>query len=134
MPNVKIPIYQYESSFRTKEIIAIDRARFARAWNRYFNDYGDRGGESSDEAFDAWFEMIKNRYYKHTLKIKPQDHPKYIKNKLFNLQEDQFAFSAFGLKDSTKRPAINYLKGYREKFINPIFLKRYNYVKYENPS
>jgi len=134
VPNVNIPIFQYESSFRTKEIIAKDRARFARAWNRYFKNYGDRGGGSDEEAYYAWFEMIKNRYCKHTFKIKPQEHPKYIKNKLLNLQEDQFAYSAFGLKDLTKRPAINYLKGYREKFINPILLKRYNYVKYENPS
>ena len=96
-------------------------------------NYGDRGGGVMKKHY-AWFEMIKNRYCKHTFKINPQEHPKYIKNKLLNLQEDQFAYSAFGLKDLTKRPAINYLKGYREKFINPILLKRYNYVKYENPS
>lgn len=132
MPNVNIPIYQYESSFRTKEIIAEDRARFARAWNRYFKDYGARGGESPNEAFDAWFEMIKERYSKHTFEIKYKNHPKYIKNKLDEIEKNHFAYDAFGLKYTTKRPYINYLKGYREKYINSLFLKRYNYVKYEN--
>ena len=134
VPNINIPIYQYESSFRSKDIIAQDRARFARAWYRYFKNYGDRGGESPEQAFNAWFKMIQERYSKHTFKIKAQDHPKYIKEKLLNLHEDQFAYNAFGLKDSVKRPAFYYLKGYREKYINPIFLKRYNYLKYENLS
>ena len=132
VPNVNIPIYQYESSFRSKEIIAEDRARFARAWYRHFGNYGDRGGESAEEAFDAWFRMIKERYAKHTFKINFENHPKYIKEKLANITENQFAYSAFGLKNSIKRPATNYLKGYREKYINPLFLKRYNYVKHEN--
>ena len=132
VPNVNIPIYQYESSFRSKEIIAEDRARFARAWYRHFGNYGDRGGESAEEAFDAWFRMIKERYAKHTFKINVENHPKYIKEKLANITENQFAYSAFGLKNSIKRPATNYLKGYREKYINPLFLNRYNYVKHEN--
>ena len=31
-PSINIPIYQYDSMFRTKKIISLDRARFARAW------------------------------------------------------------------------------------------------------
>jgi len=130
VPNVKIPIYQYESSFRTKEIIALDRARFARAWYRYFGDYGYRGGESPDEAFNAWFQMIKERYPKHTFKIKNNNHPKYIKERLNKIENNQFAFSAFGLKNDTKRPFFNYLKGYKEKYINSLILKKNNYVNF----
>ena len=59
LPNLNIPIYQYDSMFRTKRIIAEDRARFARAWNRYFNEYGNRGGPTEKEAFDAWFDDVK---------------------------------------------------------------------------
>ena len=42
VPQIKVPIWQYDSMFRTKEIISKDRARFARAWYRSFNNYGDR--------------------------------------------------------------------------------------------
>ena len=73
VPLVHTPIWQYDSSFRTKEVISQDRARFARAWFDYFNEWGDRGGGSPEEAFDAWFRMIEIRYKKHvnvyTLKI-----------------------------------------------------------------
>ena len=37
--------------FRTKSVISHDRARFARAWNREFGNYGDRGGGLPEEAF-----------------------------------------------------------------------------------
>ena len=73
-------------NFRTKEIIADDRARFARAWNSYFGNYGDRGGGTQEEAFEAWFEMIQNRFKYHVLKLEIENHPKYIKIdlKIFN--------------------------------------------------
>ena len=50
--------------------ISKDRARFARAWFREFNEWGDRGGETEEEAFDAWFNMVKIRYKKHILRSK----------------------------------------------------------------
>jgi hypothetical protein len=118
---VEIPIYQYDALFRTKGMISKDRARFARAWFKQFNDYGDRGGSSPEEAFEAWFEVVKSKYGFHTHKIKIDDHPNFIKKNLQELKHDQFGFDAFGLKDKTKRPFINYLKGYREKYINPFF-------------
>ena len=65
VPQVKIPIWQYDSMFRTKKIISADRARFARAWKRTFGNFGDRGGDDPEVAFDAWFSMIKKRYRKH---------------------------------------------------------------------
>ena len=43
-------------------------ARFARAWERQFGNFGNKGGTPS--AFDAWFSMIKERYPKHTFKWK----------------------------------------------------------------
>ena len=55
----KYSIFQYESTFRTKDIIKNDRARFARAWYRQFNTYKTRGGPSQIEAYDAWFDEIK---------------------------------------------------------------------------
>ena len=43
VPNIKAPIYQYDSLFRTKEIIAADRGRFARAWGKYFGSFETEG-------------------------------------------------------------------------------------------
>lgn len=123
VPMINIPIYQYESSFRTKEIIAKDRARFARAWFNYFGNYGDRGGQTPELAYKAWFKMIQERYKKHTFKIKDDQHPKYIKEKLIKISNTQFAYDAFGLKNTTSRPLKNYLSGYREKYINPLLAK-----------
>ena len=96
--NLNTPIFQYDSIFRTKEIISEDRARFAKAWNTYFGNYGTRGGPEPNQAFDAWFEMIKERYLYHVLKIDIDSHPKYIKERLNNINEDEFGYDLFGYK------------------------------------
>jgi hypothetical protein len=116
VPNINIPIYQYESTFRTREIISEDRARFARAWFRQFGDYGNRGGGTADLAYDAWYLMIQDRYRKHTFKMKIDNHPVFIKNKLKTVRKDEFGYDAFGLKYLTKREFIYYLKGYKDKY------------------
>ena len=130
VPNVNVPVYQYESTFRTKEIIKNDRARFAKAWLNYFGDIGDRGGVNPSEAYEAWFEMVKDRYPKHNFKISPHQHPRFIKNKLLNIDKNQFGFDAFGLKESNYIQPKYYLKGLREKYINPFILKKYNYLNF----
>lgn len=118
MPNVNIPIYQYDSMFRTKEIISYDRARFARAWNRFFENYGNRGGNSEKEAFEAWFHDIGIKYKKHTNLIKRHNHPKYIIEKISNINEDQFGYDAFGLKNQTRRSIYDYLKGKKNLYVD----------------
>jgi hypothetical protein len=117
VPFFKIPLYQYDSMFRTKEVIAYDRGRFARAWYRQFDDWGVRGGGSSEEAFAAWFDEVKKKYKKHTHRITKDRHPVYIRNKLNNLNNDQFGYSAFGLRDTTKREFKEYLRGYYNKYL-----------------
>ena len=54
VPNINVPIYQYDSIFRTKEIISEDRARFARAWIDYIGADESRGGKTQDLALKAW--------------------------------------------------------------------------------
>ena len=117
VPQVKIPIWQYDSMFRTKSTIAEDRARFARAWYSQFKDWGDRGGPSEEEAFEAWFIMIKKRYAFHTNKISMRKHPKFICSKLQNLKQEHFGYSAFGLQNKTKRDLKQYLKGYKDRYL-----------------
>lgn len=112
LPNENIPIWNYDSVFKTKKVISKDRARFARAWYNYFGNWGDRGGGTEQEAFNAWYEMIEKRYRFHTLKLKIKDHPKYIIQKLLDLDENQFGYNAFGLKENIKRAPVAYLKNY----------------------
>jgi hypothetical protein len=116
VPTVPIPIWQYDSMFRTKEIIAEDRARFARAWNRQFNKWGDRGGSEPEIAYAAWIKIIEAKYKKHVLKTKIKHHPIYIQEKLMNLKVNQFGYDAFGLKASTRRSSKDHLKGYIERY------------------
>ena len=103
-PISKYPIYQYDSFFRTREIIAVDRARFARAWERHFGDYGDRGGPTEEAAIVSWENMIKNKIIDHIYKFNPDKHPKYIKQKIKRVEKDAFGYNAFGI--NYKLPGI----------------------------
>jgi hypothetical protein len=116
VPQIRVPVWQYDSMFRTKEIIGEDRARFARAWYRTFGNFGDRGGDNPKEAFDAWFHMIKLRYKKHILRMNINDHPIFIKEKLVNLNQNQFGNSAFGLKNSTNFKYSEIISELRKKY------------------
>ncbi len=117
-PLVKIPIWNYDSVFKTKNVISKDRARFARAWHQEFGEWGDRGGGTEELAYAAWSEMIKTRFQNHTLRLNINDHPKYIKEKLINLSEVQFGFDLFGMRYDVSHNLIDYLKGYKLKFFN----------------
>lgn len=133
IPMANIPIYQYESTFRTKEIIKKDRARFARAWNRYFKTYETRGGSTEEDAYNAWFEEVSNRYPKHSFKLKIEDHPKFIIDKISTLDSNQFGTDAFGLEPETIFKKKYLIKGLREKYINPVLYKKNSkhYFNYE---
>lgn len=115
VPISKRPIWNYDTVFRTKDIIRKDRLRFANAWFRYFNDWGDRGGPSETEAYEAWFSMVKERYAKHYFRLKIEDHPRVIQDKLLNLDSTQFGHNAFGLKDNIKVSPISKLKEIKNK-------------------
>ena len=118
IPKSTEPVWNYDSIFRTKEIIKEDRARFARAWNRYFKDLGGRGGELPDEAYDAWLSMVLERDQYHVLKLKIDDHPKYIRDSLKELDESNFGYSMFGQKNKIKRKPIHYVKAYRSRYFS----------------
>ena len=128
VPNYNIPIYQYDAMFRTKEIISSDRARFARAWHREFGNYGDRGGSSSQEAFDAWNKQIFKKYTEHVHKFNLENHPKYIKHKLANLNYKQFGYDMFGIKDNYKFNFIKFIKGKIELYLGT-FIRNLSRIK-----
>ena len=113
----KIPIWNYDKVFGTRLTIANDRARFARAWFSQFQEWGVFGGPTPDEAFEAWMNMIKERYKKHVLKLKLSQHPKYMRENLVSLGGDQFGYDAFGLKEQIKHNPTEYLKSYKNKLL-----------------
>jgi hypothetical protein len=51
---------------------------------------------------------------------------------LKQLKLNQFGYDLFGLKNITERSLKNYLKGYREKYVNPILLYKNTYLNYYN--
>ena len=110
VPISKVFLWNYDSMFKTKEIISEDRARFARAWFRYFGDWGKNEGDNPEKAFETWFDMIQGRYKNHKKLMDIDNHPKYIKKKIENLSEEQFGFDAFGLKEKMHQGKIKKVK------------------------
>ena len=113
VPIVPIALWNYDSTFRTKEVIAKDRGRFARAWYREFNSWDDRGGSTDEEAYNAWFKMVKSRLKKQVNKKNLDQHPKYIKQKLSNLERDKFGFDCFGEMKNTRHTLNDYIDNYK---------------------
>lgn len=99
VPISKIWLWNYDSMFKTKEVISKDRARFARAWYRHFKNWGKEDGEDLEKAYNTWITMVRGRYAKHTKLINVNEHPKYIKEKIANLEEKHFGYNAFGLRN-----------------------------------
>ena len=119
VPNTNIPIYQYDSMFRNKNVIAEDRSRFAKAWFNYFGNFDDRGGSDPDKAFNAWYKSVETKFQFHTNKFNLDNHPKYIKNKIFNLNDDQFGHSGFGLNMYKENYIRNFLVGKKDIYLGP---------------
>jgi len=119
VPNTNIPIYQYDSMFRSKQVIAEDRSRFAKAWFNYFGNFGDRGGSDPEKAYDAWYKSVQTKYQFHTNKFNLDNHPKYIKNKIFALTDDQFGHSGFGLNMHKENYFRNFLIGKKDIYFGP---------------
>jgi len=110
IPLCKAPIWNYDMMFKTKKIIETERLRFGRAWFAYFNEWGIFGGNSKEEAFDAWFYWVAKKYKKHVFNIKFHKHPKYIQKKLSELDVNQFGYNCFGLKNTIKKDKVEILK------------------------
>ena len=110
VPISKIYLWNYDSMFKTKQVIAEDRARFARAWFRYFGDFGKGEGDDTEKAFKTWLEMVESRYKKHKKLMQLDRHPKYIIEKITNLNESQFGYNAFGLREKYHSGLIDNLK------------------------
>ena len=122
VPVSLIPFWNYDSVFKTSEIIAHDRARFARAWQRTYGNYGERGGPEPELAFNSWINMIEDRYKKHIFKMPFEKHPSFIKEKILKLNNLNFGYDLFGISNSIKRGPKDYLTAINEMYLNELIL------------
>jgi hypothetical protein len=58
-----------------------------------------------------------NKFSFHTNKINIDNHPKYIKEKLKNLSEDQFGYDGFGLNVHSKKNYKNFIVGKKDIYL-----------------
>lgn len=86
-PNCKyIPFWNYDFSFKTKEVIEKDWKRFRRAWEKQFkSDFG--------EFLPMMIGRLNNKGWQ---KCDINEHPKYIQNKIKNITKEQFGFDVWG--------------------------------------
>ena len=122
IPISQIPFWNYDSVFKTKDIIAKDRSRFARDWHRTYGSYGDRGGPDPETALNSWINMIEERYKKHIFKMPLNKHPSFIKEKIAKLDYSQFGDNLFGISNSIKRNPIDYFSALNEMYFNEVIL------------
>lgn len=99
VPEIKVPVYNYDFCFKDEKTIRKDFPRFSRAWYRTFKNYGI-GGLSEEESFDYFKHMMVGRYTgRGHEEIKLKDHPKYIQGQLRKLAPNKFGHSMFGWVD-----------------------------------
>ena len=81
-----ICLWNYDFTFKQKEIIETDWKRFRNAWKKQF---GKDMGE--------FMNMMKGRWKKGGWrKININEHPKYIQEKIKNIRPEQFGYDGFG--------------------------------------
>ena len=77
--------------------------------------------------FNHGLKMITTRYKKHIYKLKIQDHPIFIQERLNMINDKQFGYNAFGLKDELNRTFKDYYSSLNDRYIGSVIRK----VKYE---
>ncbi len=100
VPQAGIPFFNYDFCFKDLSVIEKDWVRFRDAYKRQFGrDFGDFKSMMTGR--------FNNRSWKH---LDLEDHPKYIKERIRNLDFDKFGKNLFGwtkevaYEDTGKRP------------------------------
>lgn len=99
VPEMKVPIYNYDFCFKQEDIIKYDFARFCRAWGKTFHSY-PFGGPSNDEAIEGFKKMMVGRFASREFAVIALDeHPKYIQDKIRTMEKNRFGYNMFGWID-----------------------------------
>lgn len=90
---IGVPVYNYDSFFRTKEVERQVFWRFAKAYYRAFGEW--RFGKDPDDAMKNFMGQMRKRVHSGILfKVR---HPKWIKDRVEKITEEQFGFNNWNL-------------------------------------
>jgi len=95
VPDVKVPIWNYECLLKTKEQLIEDKGRFARAWQRHYGEY-KLGGPDDESAYNAWLKMVVGRFSKPSERVELYQHPKYIQQTISSLKPHMWGYDGLG--------------------------------------
>ena len=88
-------IWNYSFTFKTEEVTKQHFWRFVRAWKKYYND--STFGNNADESFDYFIKMMRKQYENGLPNVmKPEMHPKQIKEHFLKLKPEQCRYNLFG--------------------------------------
>lgn len=96
VPDLSIPIWNYEKLLKTKRQIAEDQGRMERAYSRHFLKYQMGSDGTNEGAFAKWLAAQIGKFNKPQEKIPLSDHPKYVQETIKNLKPEQWGYSGFG--------------------------------------
>lgn len=89
-----IPYLNYDNTFRTKKVAGECWKKYLKAYGKFCNKFQ---GLSEEEGFKVLTDMIKGRYDKSQFKIKLEEHPKHIRDRVKNLTEEQLGYNLWNL-------------------------------------
>lgn len=90
----KVKVFNYDYSFKTKEVTAREFFKFSMAHKRYFGT--TKWGNTENEALQKFVDMMKGRARRCVYKLKPAEHPEAIHDRLYKLKPEQFGFNGWG--------------------------------------
>ena len=87
--------FNFDYAFKTKEVARSEFWRFAQAYKRYFgrSEFGD----TQEESFGIFLDMMRGRLAKCVYDFKPDDLPEEIRERARNISKEQFAHSGWGM-------------------------------------
>lgn len=92
--NRRIPVYNYDFSFKSKEVITKEFIKQSLARKKKI---GNSWGETPEESFNYLIKMQLGRINKGGWeKMQVYKHPKHIQEKVKNIKEDQLGYNIFG--------------------------------------
>lgn len=94
MMNKRIPVWNYDMCFKTKETIAREFLKQSKA---RFKTTGDGSwGLNEEDALNYFVNMQKGRLKQGAEKIEVDKHPYHIQEKVKNINKNQLGFNLFG--------------------------------------
>ena len=87
--------FNYDYTFKTKEVTQREFWRFSKAYHRYFGEW--RFGETKKKAFKVFLEMMKGRLKRCVYNYGINEHPIVMREYLSELKPKQFGYNGWGL-------------------------------------